>query len=253
MIQSLSRREIIKTIFVTSAFSIINNKLWAAKVVSNVTANAINPTVGVARINLSSFTALNTNGGSVRLGSSSLVGDVPRGSLFPIIINRVSATEYVVVDSACLHEGAVIGKFSGAITTGRMTCPRHSSQYEIHGVCTRGPAPIGARLNSYTNSLSNGILTIEIPDQGFSFTQEIVTTASDKRIKLTWDALEFVEYEVRYRPDYSTEPVRINCSLTETGTFTTGLIPGIINGGTRTAYVPANDGFYQIAIGMRSL
>src|SRR5436190_1213912 len=121
MIQSLSRREVIKTIFVTSAFSIINNKLWAAKVVSEVTAN------------------------------------------------------------------------------------------EIHGVCTRGPAPIGVRLNSYPTSVANGILTIEIADQGFSFTQEIVTTASDKRIKLSWDALEFVEYEVRYRPDYATEPVRMNC------------------------------------------
>lgn len=253
MIQSLSRRDVIKAIFVTSAFSIINNKLWAAKVVSEVTAEAINPTVGVARINLASFAALNTNGGSVRLGSSSLVGDVPRGAFWPIIINRVSATEYVVVDSACLHEGAVIGKFTGTVTTGRMTCPRHSSQYEIHGVCTRGPAPIGAQLNSYPNSLANGILTIEVPDQGFSFTQEIVTTASDKRIKLSWDALEFVEYEVRYRPDYATEPVRINCSLSETGTFTTGLIPGIINGGPRTAYVPAQDGFYQIAIGMRSI
>ena len=73
------------------------------------------------------------------------------------------------------------------------------------------------------------------------------------RIKLTWDALEFVEYDVRYRPDYATEPVRINCSLTETGAFSTALIPGILNGGTRTAYVPAQDGFYQIAIGMRSL
>jgi nitrite reductase/ring-hydroxylating ferredoxin subunit len=253
MIQSLSRREIIKTIFVTSAFSIINNKLWAAKLVSEVTANEINPTVGIARINLASFAALNTNGGSVRLVSSNFNGDVPRGAFWPIIINRVSATEYVAVDSACLHEGAVIGKFIGAVTTGHMTCPRHSSQYEIHGVCTRGPAPIGARLNSYPTSVANGILTIEVADQGFSFTQEIVTTASDKRIKLSWDALEFVEYEVRYRPDYATEPVRMNCSLTETGTFTTGLIPGIINGGPRTAYVPAQDGFYQIAIGARAL
>jgi nitrite reductase/ring-hydroxylating ferredoxin subunit len=216
----LSRRDVIKTLFVTSACSIINNKLWAAKVVSEVTANVINPTVGVARIQLSAFTNLNTNGGSVRLGSSSLSGDVPRGALYPIIINRVSATEYVVVDSACLHEGAVIGR----LISGRMTCPRHSSQYEIRGVCTRGPAPVGQSLNSYTNSLA------------------------EKRLALTWDALEFVNYEVRHRPDLATEPVRVNCSLTPTGTFTTGVITGIIIGGTRTVYVQPQDGFFQIAI-----
>lgn len=256
MIQSLSRREVIKTLFVTSAFSLINNKLWAAKVVSEVTANDINPTVGIARINLASFAGLNTNGGSVRLTSCNFNGDVPRGAFYPIIINRVSATEYIAVNSACLHEGAIIGRLLNGLT-GRMTCPRHSSQYEIHGVCTRNPNSasgfVGQSLLTYPTSVANGILTIEVADQGFSFTQEVVTTASDKRIKLTWDALEFVEHEVRYRPDYTTEPVRINCSLTETGAFSTGLIPGIINGGTRTAYVPANDGFYQIAIGMRSL
>ncbi|HUS35659.1 MAG TPA: Rieske (2Fe-2S) protein [Verrucomicrobiae bacterium] len=249
MIQSLSRREIIKTIFVTSACSIINNKLWAAKLVGEVTGNAINPTVGIARINLAPFTALNTNGGSVRLGSSSLSGDVPRGALYPIIINRVSATEYVVVDSACLHEGAVIGR----LLSGRMTCPRHSSQYEIHGVCTRGPAPIGASLNSYPNSLANGILTIELPDQGFSFTQQEVVNANEKRLALTWDALELVEYEVRHRLNLQTEALRVNCSLTPTGTFTTGLIPGIVNGGTRTVYVQPQDGFFQIAINLKTV
>lgn len=252
----LSRRDVIKTIFVTGAFSLINDKLWAAKVVSEVTANAISPSVGIARILLSSFTALNTNGGSVRLTSCNFNGDVPRGAFYPIIINRISATEYVAVNSSCLHEGAIIGRLIGGLT-GRMTCPRHSSQYEIHGICTRNPNSasgfVGQSLQTYPTSVANGILTIEVADQGFSFTQEVVTTTSDKRIKLSWDALEFVEYEVRYRPDFATEPVRINCSLTETGTFSTGLIPGIINGGPRTAYVPAQNGFYQIAIGMRSL
>jgi nitrite reductase/ring-hydroxylating ferredoxin subunit len=253
MTQLLSRRDIIKTVFVTSAFSIINNKLWAAKVVSDVTANSINPTIGVARVLLSSFAALNTNGGSVRLGSSSLSGDTSIGALNPIIINRISATEYVALDSTCLHEGAVIGKFSGAITTGRMTCPRHSSQYEIHGICTRGPAPIGFGLTSYATSLANGILTIELIDQGFSFTQSTVLNVNETRLAVTWDALDRVEYEIRHRPNLATESVPVNCSLTLAGAFTSTFVPGLANGGTRTVYVQPKEGLFQVAVRMRSI
>jgi nitrite reductase/ring-hydroxylating ferredoxin subunit len=258
MSQLLSRRDVIKTVFVTSAFSIINNKLWAAKVVSDVTANSINPTIGVARIQLSSFTALNTNGGSVRLGSSSIDGNnMPIGAINPVIINRISATEYVTVDSACLHEGATIGKFSGTVTTGRMTCPRHSSQYEIHGVCTRNPTTgvniIGQRLPSYPTSVAGGILTIELPDQGFTFTEAEVLNGNEKRFALSWDALDRVEYEIRHRPDFATEPVVVNSSLTLSGGFTNTFVPGLLNGGTRTVYVQPKDGFFQVAVRMRSI
>src|SRR3954468_981874 len=235
MTQLLSRRDVIKTVFVTSAFSIINNKLWAAKIVGDVTANSINPTIGIARIQLSSFAALNTNGGSVRLGSSSLSGDTSIGALNPIIINRINATQYVALDSACLHEGAIIGKYSNA--TGSMTCPRHGSRYEIHGICTFGPAGVGNPLTSYTTSLANGILSIELIDQGFTFTQTTILNVNETRLALTWDALDRVEYEIRHRPNLSTEPVVVNSSLTLSGAFTSAFVPGLANGGTRTVYV----------------
>ena len=253
MSQLLSRRDVIKTVFVTSAFSIINNKLWAAKVVSDVTANSINPTIGVARILLSTYPALNTNGGSVRLGSSSLSGDTSLGALNPIIINRISATEYVALDSACLHEGAVIGKFSGSVATGSMTCPRHGSRYQIRGVCTFGPAGVGNALTSYTTSLANGVLSIELIDQGFSFTQSTVLNVNETRFALTWDALDRVEYEIRHRPDMATLPTPVNCSLTLAGGFTSTFVPGLANGGTRTVYVQPKDGLFQVAIRMRSI
>ena len=257
MIQSLSRRDVIKTLFVTSAFSLINNKLWAAKVVSEVKAAAINPTVGIARINLASFPALGANNGSVRLGSSSLNGFDPLGALNPIIINRISATEYVTVDSACLHEGAIISRLTGT-TTLRMTCPRHAAQYEIHGICTRNPNTgatgfVGQSLTSYPTSVANGILSIELTDQGFSFTQQEVVNANEKRLALTWDALDRVEYEIRFRPSFATEPVAVNCSLTPTGAFTSTFVPGLLNGGTRTVYVQPQDGFFQVAIRLRSI
>jgi nitrite reductase/ring-hydroxylating ferredoxin subunit len=249
----LSRRDVIKTLFVTSACSIINNKLWAAKVMSEVTANFVPPPLAIARIQLSAFTALNSNGGSVRLGASGLNGMFSAGAFQPIIINRVSATEYVVVTSACLHEGAVISK----LTSGRMTCPNHQAQYEIHGVCTRNPSPgpnlLGQSLQSFRNSLNNGILTIELPEQGFSFTQDTVVSASEKRLALTWDALEFVDYEVRYRPDFATEPVRVNCAMAPNDPLDVGVIAGIRDGATRTVYVKALDGFFQIAVALRMI
>jgi Rieske Fe-S protein len=252
MHELLSRRDVIKTILVTSAFSIIENKLWAAKIVGEVTANAIDPNVGVARILLSPLTALNTNGGSVRLGSSSLIGDLPRGAFYPVIINRVSATEYVTVESACLHEGAVVGKLSGGVN-GRMTCPRHGSQYDIRGKCTLGPAPVGVSLLSYPTTISNGVLLIQMIDQGFSFTQQQVLNVNEQRLALSWDALDQVEYEIRFRPNFSTEPTPVNSSLTLAGGFTSTFVPGLTNGGTRTVYVQPQDGFFQVAIRMRAV
>jgi nitrite reductase/ring-hydroxylating ferredoxin subunit len=257
----LSRRDIIKTLFVTSACSIINNNLWAAKVVSEVTANFVPPPLGIARIQLSAFTALNSNGGSVRLGASGLNGMFSAGAFQPIIINRVSAAEYVVVTSACLHEGAVISRLTipvgQPITAGRMTCPNHQAQYEIRGICTRnpssGPNLLGQSLQSFRNSLNNGILTIELPEQGFSFTQNTVVSAGEKRLALTWDALEFVDYEVRYRPDFATEPVRVNCAMAANDPLTVGVIAGIRDGATRTVYVQALDGFFQIAVALRMI
>jgi Rieske Fe-S protein len=251
MHQQLTRRDVIKTVLVATATSVIGGKAWAAKTVSDVTASAIDPTVGVARVLLSAFPALNNNGGSVRLGSSNISGNFPLGLFYPIIISRVSATEYAAVESACTHEGCVVAAFVGSATAGRMTCPCHGSQFDIHGNVLQGPAAFP--LLKYQTSVGNGLLTIQIPDAGFTVTQNTVLNGAEQRLELVWDALDRVEYEVRYRPNFATEPVRVNCSLTLAGATTSTFVPGLANGGTRKVYVIPQDGIYQVAIRMRAV
>jgi nitrite reductase/ring-hydroxylating ferredoxin subunit len=256
MHEQLTRRDIIKTILVASATSVIGGKAWAAKTISEVTANAVDPTLGVARILLSSFAALNNNGGSVRLGSSGISGSFPVGLYYPIVINRLSATQYVALDSQCLHAGCVVGALTGGVN-GRMSCPCHGSLYTSSGLCVGGPAPIGQSLRSFPTTLEGGILKIEIPDQGFSTRMTQVLNGTEQRLQLTWDSFTSVEYEMRFRPNFATEPTKVNFSTTLTGAFATAFVKG--NDTTADeptavkAFVPAVDGIYQVAIRLRTV
>jgi Rieske Fe-S protein len=252
----LCRRDVIKTLLVTSAASVIGGKAWAVKVVSDVTANAIDPTVGVARLQLSSFPALDNNGGSVRLGSSGISANFPVGLFYPIIINRISATEYVALESQCLHAGCVVGTLSGGVN-GRMGCPCHGSQYDAQGKCVVGPAPVGFFLRSFPTTIEGGMLKIDIADQGFSSLMTSIDSNGQTRLQISWDSFSFVEYQLRYRPNFATEPVVVNFATTPTGATTTSFITGndtaATETGARKIYVVPQDGIYQVAIRWRAV
>jgi Rieske Fe-S protein len=256
MHEQLTRRDIIKTILVTSASSLIGGKAWAAKAIGEVTANAIDPNVGTARILLSSFAALNNVGGSVRLGSSNISGSMPVGLFYPITINRLSATEYVALDTQCLHAGCVVGTLIGGVT-GHMSCPCHGSTYNSRGVCIGGPAPVGQLLRNYPTTLEGGILKIDVADQGFSTRMTQVLNGTEQRLQLTWDSFSSVEYEVRYRPNFATEGTKVNFATTLTGAFTTAFVTGNDTAAddptAKKAFVPAQDGIYQVAIRLRTV
>ena len=253
----LSRRDIIKTILVTTATSLIGNKAWAAKTVSEIGAT-IDPNVGVARVELSAFPALATNGGSVRLGSSGLtsMGDpgggtnvTPIGLYYPIVISRLSATEYVAVDTQCTHAGSVVGACVGGLN-GRMTCPFHGSQYDIRGIVQPG-SEANFDLLSYETSLANGILTVRLPDFGFTVTQTSVLNGSQKRMQLSWRTVSSTEYEVRWRPNLETSPTVVPLYTTLSGTTSANVYTSPFTGGTRSVYVIPQDGIYQVSIRQR--
>jgi Rieske Fe-S protein len=269
MFEKLTRREVVKTILVTSATSLIGNKAWAAKLVGDVKPKAsFDEFVGTARVLLSSFPALGNDGGSVRLGSSTVRRTTdsdgsphyaPDGLFYPILINRVSATEYLAIDSQCLHSGCVLPTASAPVNgvPGKIKCLCHGSEYTFQGICTAGPAPVGQSLRIFPSTLeSSGILRIET-DQWFDMAQTIVLNASEKRLQITWDSFEFVEYELRWRPDLTTEPVKINFATTPSGAMNTAVIMGNDNAATDPGavkiYVVPQDGIYQVAIRLRSL
>jgi Rieske Fe-S protein len=259
MNQLLNRREVIKTILVTSACSLIQNKLWAAKVVSDVApiaASAIDTSVGIARISLASFPALNTNGGSVRLGSSNIQSgnSSPVGLYYPVVISRISTTEYVTLDTQCTHAGYVVGACSGGVN-GRMACgntaPGHGSQYDIRGNPVAGPAQFP--LLSYRTSVANGILTAQIFDEGFVVTQKTVLNGSEKRLELSFDGFVDTEYEVRYRTNMTALPTAVSFATSVSGAVTSTVIKGNAQTPTLKVYVVPQDGIYQVAIKWRTV
>ena len=258
----LTRRDVIKTILVTSASSLVGGKVWAAKVVHDVTA-AVNPFVGVARVQLSQFPAMSANGGSVRLTSSNIVDtgsgadrNIHAEGLFPpILINRISASQYLAFDSSCLHAGCAVPPLQGGLT-GRIQCACHGSLYDAFGKCVGGPAPVGQFLRSFRTRLEGDILEIET-DQWFNMAQKTVLNGSEQRLQLTWDSFEFVEYELRWRPNFATEPVVVNFAASLNGDPTESIITGNDNGaadaGAVKIYVVPQNGIYQIALHLRSV
>jgi Rieske Fe-S protein len=256
MHEHITRRDIIKTIVVTTATSFLHGNVWAAKAISEVTANGIDQNLGVARLPLSNFPALNADGGSVRLGSSGISGNFPIGLYYPIIINRLSATEYLALDSQCLHEGCIVGTLSGGVT-GRMGCPCHGSQYDARGLCVGGPAPIGFSLRNYPATLEGAILRIDVADQGFQMISTQVLNGTQPRLQISWDSFSSVEYELRYRPNFATEPLKINFATSLSGAATTAFITGndtaAAEAGARKIYTDAQDGIYQVAIRLRTI
>lgn len=258
----LCRRDAIKTLLVTSASSLIGGKVWAAKVVNEVTA-AVNPFVGVARVQLSQFPALNNNGGSVRLGSSNIVSTGTSGDpsihaqgLFPpFLITRISSTQYLAMDASCLHAGCAVPPVSGGLT-GQIHCPCHGSVYDAFGKCLIGPAPVGQFLRRFPARLDGGILHIET-DQWFNMAQKLVLNGSERRLQITWDSFEFVEYELRWRPNFATEAVPVNFSISLNGAMDTSFVKGNDNGANDVdavkIYVVPQDGIYQVAIRIRSV
>lgn len=239
----LSRRDVIKTIVIGTATSLIGNKAWAAKTVSEIAAN-IDPDMGIAKIQLASFPALNNNGGSVRL--SSFGASVDSAFFKPIIITRVTATEFTVLDSECSHAGCVVNAFVGTPTNGRITCNCHGSQYDIQGNVVQGPASFP--LLQYTNQVANGNLTIELPGYGFTVSQAAVLNGSEKRVELSFRGSSATQFQVRRRTTLDGPSTITPFATSLSGAMTLQFTTGSNFTTPRRIYIAAQDGIYQVAI-----
>jgi hypothetical protein len=139
--------------------------------------------------------------------------------------------------------------------TGRIQCACHGSLYDAFGKCIGGPAPVGQFLRSFPSRLNGGILEIET-DQWFNMAQTTVLNGSEQRLQLTWDSFAFVQYELRWRPDFATEAVPVNFAASLNGAATQSVVAGNDNGATDPGavkiYVVPQNGIYQIALHFRS-
>jgi nitrite reductase/ring-hydroxylating ferredoxin subunit len=243
-----TRRDVLKTLLVGTATSMLGPKVWSAQTIIDIAPT--NDPFGTARIRLADFPDLAQDSGSIRIGSSVLsASGTPEGLYYPMVITRLSATEYIALKTECVHAGCVVGKFNGdEFFPGVMKCPCHGTEYDIRGTVTHAPddapALVGSKLFQFPTTLANGILTIRMLDYGIDLTQ--TGLVQNNRVQLTWLSFENVEYEVRYRRRLSDEPQTIPFALTETGPATTESFKS--PGGFGNVYVPAQEGIYQIAL-----
>lgn len=210
-----SRRQFIKTFAVFSAASLAPSRPWIATVVAGVQPSA-GADIGLMRLRLSDFPALQAPYGSVRLGTSPIGTDhYPVGLFYPVLINRALSGQFYALDTACSHEGCTVPTYDPAAQC--MQCPCHGSQYDLDGTVRRGPANFPLRSFTIHYDGADG-LSVELPDVSFALEVVQVLPGGAGRLQLQFIAFDQLQYELYFRPNATspwTGPVPF--ALTPTG------------------------------------
>jgi nitrite reductase/ring-hydroxylating ferredoxin subunit len=124
----------------------------------------------------------------------------------PLIINRVSSTRLVALDSTCTHQGCSVGKF--VVQDQRMRCPCHGSRYDIEGRVFRdaegnSTEPASDDLARFVTSYdaASDVVSVVLPDIQLSVRSISVhqrSAGGAMRLKLVFPATAFATYEVQY-------------------------------------------------------
>jgi Rieske Fe-S protein len=250
------RREFLKTFTLLTASSTLFGRGWLATVVAQTA-----PGGGVLRLKLSDYAPLQQAGGSVRIGTSALVGtsNCPRaaGLMPPVLINRGSNNRFYALDTSCSHEGCVVPVYNAAL--GFSQCPNHGSRYTIDGTCIRGPdfgSPI-APLRSFTARFDGvDALTVELTDPwNFELKSVGVQPGSPSRFTFNFVAFEGLEYEVYYRAALTDAGSVVPFSATPGGPADQTVFVGPPFGTFQTLYVDrvSEAGFYSVAMRIREV
>jgi nitrite reductase/ring-hydroxylating ferredoxin subunit len=239
----LTRRHIIKQFSLCTAASIISGKLWTARVLADVSSG---PNVGVIRIRIADYPALDMDYGSVQFKFNSFVG-----TYYPFTVTRAPGNVFHAVDTRCPHEGLVVGPLEGGMG-GVMNCINgHGSTYDIQGQVLSGPAT--SNLTSYATSFNSttGIVCVEVPAIYTKISTVSVqsSTASTIRLRLQFPTLNSgCIYKVQYQQTLTDAPVFVNFATTAGGAASASQIVG--NSGTRSVWVDATGttGFFTVAL-----
>lgn len=199
--------------------------------------------IGTLRIALSDFPALQSNLGSIRLGTSPQDGFYPSGLYYPVIINRGKLGEFYAVSARCPHEGCTVGTVNAAAE--RMVCPCHFSQFEIDGSYIEGPA--NGPLTRYRTRLVGDVLLVEIPELPFQLTFSRAGVLKD-RLAMEFIAFSRIKYEAHHRPSMELPPAPTPFSLAPNTPFNLTEFAGTDD--YVTFYVPLRpgNGIYTVAM-----
>ncbi|MCX6857351.1 MAG: Rieske (2Fe-2S) protein [Verrucomicrobia bacterium] len=168
--------------------------------------------IGVLRLNVATYPALATVGGSVQLNFSPIYK--------PLTINRATSTVFVTLDSVCTHAGCTVNKFLRG--NGAMMCPCHGSRYDVYGRVIGGPADTDLVSYKTTFSPSSNVITVEVPSLGLNVNSVSFYSRSGNttRLKLTFQVTAFSTNEVRYKSSLTGAYTDVPYATTPTGAAT---------------------------------
>lgn len=248
---SIQRREFIKVFAWTTAYSNLLDADWFGSVLGEVSVPP-RPTVGIFRLNITDFPALQNDFGSVRIGTSRLAANVPLGLFYPMLINRAPGGRFYALNSECTHAGCAVPAFSRASNSS--ACPCHGSRFAIDGTAINGPASFP--LQQYKVSFDGiNLLTIEIPD----WPHEIVSTkvesgaALKPRLQLKFLAFANLEFEVLSRASLAEAWKQVSFALTPDGAASETVFMGIDDFANLYVDRVAEAGFFAVAIRVRQV
>lgn len=251
----VSRREIIKTFFLGTAFSNLAGHSWAAPVLFDLQAVSQNQT-GLLLVKLGDFPELNAAQGSVRIGTSALVpaeagGQRHSGLFAPVLINRGNADDFYVMSAECSHEGCTVRKLDPATEMINCSClpPVHGSQYRIDGTVVRGPAR--QPLQAYSFIRKGDTIEIQIPNSFYEMKMERV--AAGGRVQVSFLGFVSIVYEIYFRPSLSAPAEKVSFSLSANGALDQVEMAGRDDFANVYLDRPGSFGFFQIAMKTRTL
>lgn len=244
----LHRREFIKTFTLATAYSSLLGKVWTDTFAAEIKPLAAT-TLGQLRVKLSSFPALLTQSGSVRLAINPLKGDLlPDGTFYPVVINRGPNDTFFALNSRCTHQNCSVPTMDSF--SNQITCQCHGSVYAIDGRRLVGPA--SSNLTKYTITFDGkDLLTIQIPNLGYSITSSDVQSSANgtARLRLDFKMFRNVDYEIQFRESLDKDAMSAPFATTQDGAADQNVFTATANG-TASLFVDRKSasGFYTVAI-----
>lgn len=223
------------------AFGLVTSIVGAKWFVADVLADGLSP--GQFLLNLADYPPLANANGSVVL---SLPG-VP-GGFANIVVTRAAGDQFYAIDSTCAHNQCEVPPAVYNATSQQMeiTCSCHGSRYKATGELLGGPALRGLRAFSATLTAA-GQLCVDIPEFRFALGAATAQPVSGQnRLRLTFPALSFLTYNVRYRATAHAAWTTVNFSRFPMNPLNQADYPGI--GADAEVYVaaPSPAGFFSV-------
>jgi Rieske Fe-S protein len=242
--EPLSRRQVIKTLFLGAAFSNVAGRNWSAPVVYAAEATPeLEP--GTLAVNLADFPDFQEKG-SIRIGTSSWdeSGHRQAGLFPPVIINRDPAGSLYVLSAECKHEGCTVGKLDYMNDISILICPCHGSQYAVDGTVIHGPAL--SSLDKLEYRQQGEMLFITMPEVFYDI--QCHKSEPGSRLEISFLAFSEITYELFFRQSLNATPERALFATASDGPLTQTELPGIDDYVSFFVDRPGKFGFFQVTM-----